>query len=105
VSYEVFVESDVHRARTRLPGNVRQRLRGFISSLAAEPRPHGSELLDAEGIDLPAGVEVRRYRLDPWRLVYAVNDESRWVWCLALRRRPPYDYEDLQELVRRIETE
>lgn len=102
MSYDVFIEPDVHRDRTRLPGNVRQRVRSVINGLAADPRPTSSEVLDSSGIDVPEGVEVRRYRLDPWRVVYAVNDESRWVWVLAVRRRPPYDYADVAELVARI---
>jgi mRNA interferase RelE/StbE len=102
VSYDVFIDPGVHRDRTRLPGSVRQRIRSVISALASNPRPAGSETLDTSGIDVPQGIEIRRYRLDPWRLVYAVSDESRWVWVLAMRRRPPYDYADVAELVARI---
>ena len=51
---------------------------------------------------MPAALELRRYRIDPWRLVYAVNEQARWVWVLALRRRPPYDYADLSDLVAKI---
>lgn len=61
-------------------------------------------MLDTTGLDLPAGIEVRRFRLDPWRLVYAIHDTDTWVWLLALRRRPPYDYDDLAELVDRMTT-
>jgi hypothetical protein len=32
VTYDVFVEREVHQARDHLPGNVRQRIRRFISS-------------------------------------------------------------------------
>jgi hypothetical protein len=59
--------------------------------------------MDVSGIDVPLGVEVRRVRVDPWRLVFAVNDAELWVWVLALRQRPPYDYADLAELVRKIQ--
>jgi mRNA-degrading endonuclease RelE of RelBE toxin-antitoxin system len=102
VTYDVFVEQQVHQARARLPGNVRQRIRRLIGELGHEPRPAGSALLDVMGLELPPAIEARRYRLDPWRLVYAVNDEARWVWVLAIRRRPPYDYEDLADLVARL---
>jgi mRNA-degrading endonuclease RelE of RelBE toxin-antitoxin system len=80
VTYEVFVEPEIHRTRDRLPGNVRQRVRRIISDLADEPRPAASTAVDLAGLDVPPGVEVRRYRLDPWRVVYAVNDEATWVW-------------------------
>jgi len=63
--------------------------------LAEEPRPPGSTSLDLSGVEVPATVDVRRHRIDSWRLVYAVNDDAGWVWVLAVRRRPPYDYADL----------
>jgi hypothetical protein len=31
-----------------------------------------------------------------------VNDAEAWVWVLAVRKRPPYDYEDLEELLTEI---
>jgi mRNA-degrading endonuclease RelE of RelBE toxin-antitoxin system len=101
VKYEIFLEREVHRCRVRLPGNVRQRVWRVVHELAEEPRPVESTVLDLTGVDMPAGVEVRRYRVDAWRLVYAVNDEANWVWVLAVRRRPPYDYADLADLVAR----
>ena len=99
MKYDVYLEREVHRSRTRLPGNVRQRVRRAVGALSEDPRPPKSTPLDVSGSDVPAGVEVRRYRLDAWRLVYAVNEEAKWVWVLAVRRRPPYDYADLAELV------
>jgi len=104
LTYEVYLERDVHHSRVALPGNVRQRFRRVIDSLADEPRPGGSTAIELGEIEAP-GVEVRRYRLDPWRLVYAINDRERWVWILALRRRPPYDYADLADLVARLPVE
>jgi hypothetical protein len=71
VSYEVFLEPEVHRLRREMPGHVRQRMHRIISSFALEPRPAGTEALDVTGIELPDQVELRRYRLDPWRLMYA----------------------------------
>jgi mRNA-degrading endonuclease RelE of RelBE toxin-antitoxin system len=53
-------------------------------------------------IDVPLAVEVRRLRLPPWRIIYAVNDDEQWVWVLAIYRRPPYDYEDLDQLVAKL---
>ncbi len=54
------------------------------------------------GLDVPPGVELRRLRMDLWRIIYAVNDDEGWVWALAVRRRPPYDYRDLPDLVDRL---
>lgn len=33
---------------------------------------------------------------------YALNDYEKWVWILAIRQRPPYDYEDLPELAAKL---
>jgi mRNA-degrading endonuclease RelE of RelBE toxin-antitoxin system len=105
VTYNVFLEPEVHRSRTRLPDDFRQRLRRVIGAFANDPRPAQSVPLDVAGLELGPGVDVRRYRLDPWRLVYAVNDEEKWVWVLALRRRPPYDYVDLIDLLAALKDE
>lgn len=58
--------------------------------------------MDVEGLGVQQAIELRRIRLDSWRLVYAVSSSENWVWVLAVRRRPPYDYEDLEGLVHRI---
>jgi len=103
LKYDVFLEHEVHHDRERIPGNFRQRVRAAITELGSEPRPSASQPLDTTDVQVPAGIELRRLRLDPWRLVYAVNDQEKWVWVLALRRRPPYDYDDLVDLLRRLE--
>jgi mRNA interferase RelE/StbE len=78
-----------------LPGNVRQRVKRAIDGLADEPRPAGSTVLDVPG--LPS--ELRRLRLDQWRVVYAIDETEQTIDVLAVRKRPPYDYGDLQELI------
>ena len=100
--YELLVEPEVHQARKHLPGRVRQRFRRMFDGLADEPRPPKSQSLDVSGLDVPPGVELRRLRIDPWRVIYGVNDIERWVWVLAIRHRPPYDYEDLDELAAKV---
>jgi hypothetical protein len=37
--------------------------------------------------------------MDPFRVVYAVDEAEQAVGVYAIRRRPPYDYEDLAEFV------
>jgi mRNA interferase RelE/StbE len=100
--YAVFVAPDVHDQRRELPGIVRQRVQEAIEELSTSPRPATSTALDVSGIDTPQGVEVRRIRLERWRIVYAVNEAEQWVVVLALRRRPPYDYDDLRDLTTRL---
>ncbi len=95
---DLWLEPSVHQARSRLPGVVRQRIKRAISSLADEPRPHISRALDVTGLDVPPGVEFRRLRLKQWRVIYALHEEESWIWVLGIRRRPPYDYQDLADL-------
>jgi mRNA interferase RelE/StbE len=38
-------------------------------------------------------------RLDQWRIVYAITDSELTVDVLAVRKRPPYDYGDLEDLI------
>jgi mRNA interferase RelE/StbE len=80
----------------RLPGHVRARLRRAILALRNDEQPPHSRSLSYE---LGVGRELRRLRLDEWRVVYLVDRESNWVYVLAVRRRPPYGYDDLRALV------
>jgi mRNA interferase RelE/StbE len=98
VKYDLYLDPAVHGVREALPGNVRQRIRAQIEELASAPRPHDSRDLNMEGIDLPMAVQIRRIRLEHWRIIYAVNDTERWIWVLGIYRRPPYNYEDLADL-------
>jgi mRNA-degrading endonuclease RelE of RelBE toxin-antitoxin system len=100
--YALFIEGDVHKARRHLRGNVRQRIKQTIECLAQSPRPAESRSLDVTGLAIPPYVELRRLRIERWRIIYAVNDEERWVWLLAIHKRPPYNYEDLERLVVRL---
>ena len=51
---------------------------------------------------MPADIELRRLKIESWRLIYAVSDAEGWVWILGLQRRPPYDYEDLPRIVDKL---
>jgi hypothetical protein len=74
----------------------------FLRPCGAAPRPPQSVTMDTTDLELCAGVELRRIRMERWRIVSAVCDEERWVWVLAVRRRPPYDYDDLPDLIARL---
>lgn len=64
VHYELFVEPEVHEARTRLPGHVRQRVKRAIDDLTQAPRPADSSDVDVTGLAMPIGIEMRRLRID-----------------------------------------
>ena len=81
-----------------LPGHIRQRVKRAIDALADNPRPPRSKKLnmpDLEG-------ELYRLRLDRWRIVYAITEYGKLVDVLAVRKRPPYDYGDLGQLLEEV---
>jgi mRNA interferase RelE/StbE len=63
--------------------------------LAENQRPAKSKALDVPGLQS----EVRRLRLDRWRIVYAITEADEAIDVLAVRKRPPYDYGDLEALL------
>jgi mRNA interferase RelE/StbE len=100
--HDLLIEPEALESRHSLPGNMRQRIKRAIGDLAEQPRPAHSLALDTADFDLPLGVELRRLRIDRYRVVYAINDREDWVWVLTIRKRPPYGYDDLKDLVGRV---
>ncbi|MBP0020553.1 MAG: plasmid stabilization system [Cyanobacteria bacterium SBLK] len=90
----------VHQERRKLPGVVRQRIKKLIGELAIEPRPHNSIQMRSP---LETGWEVRRIRMDSWRILYVVDESFKEVGVIAIRKRPPYNYEDLMDLLKELE--
>ena len=100
MGYQLWIENRAQVEIRRLPGHVRQRVRQAVQSLSDEPRPHNSRTLKVlEGIEL----EIRRLRLDRWRVIYVVDEEWSEIGVLAVRKRPPYDYTDLSELLAELD--
>ena len=97
--FTVYVVPSEFQVIKRLPGNVRQRVKRAIDDLAANPRPPGSKRLEVSEPE-ELGCENRRLRIDNWRVVYIVTDAQKTVDVVAVRKRPPYDYGDLAELLR-----
>lgn len=94
--YIVYVTPQALREIRGLPGHVRQRAKRIIDGLEDNPRPPGcKELGKPEGLE----VELWRFRLDRWRIVYAITEADKIVDVLAVRKRPPYDYGDLETLL------
>lgn len=104
--YEIYITPRAWRELKALPGHMRQRLRRDISNLATAPRPSSSKALavpvQAEGED-PRPYELRRLRIDRWRVVYAVTEAEHIIDILTVQKRPPYDYGDLGELMQELE--
>ena len=94
--YHVYITPRALREVRDLPGHMRQRVRRAIDALAQEPRPPESKTIEM-GDDLT--VDLRRLRLDRWRIVYVIAESDGLVDVLAVRKRPPYDYGDLGALL------
>ena len=101
-SYQVEVDSRARKEIRQLPGHIRAQVLRVLRMMEQEPRlPHSRPLdLLRTGIHLDPGVELRRLRIASWRIVYLVDEGSRLVTVLAIRQRPPYQYDDLEELLR-----
>lgn len=93
--YQLYVTPTAWREIKELPGKVRQRVRKAVAALAENPRPAKSKALDVSGLQS----EVRRLRLDRWRIVYAITEAAETVDVLAVRKRPPCDHGDLEALL------
>lgn len=98
--YQVDVAPQAHRELRRLPGNMRQRVFRALRSLEREPRPSDSRLLDAAkaGLRPPESTSLHRIRLGPWRIVYVVEEDLERITVIAVRKRPPYQYDDLARI-------
>lgn len=103
--YAVYVTPSALREVKDLPGHVRQRVKRAIDDLATNPHPPGSKTLDLSGTEVRAVAEceVCRLRIENWRLVYTITEAEKAVDVLAARKRPPYDYGDLQDLLKEVE--
>jgi len=92
----VYVTPSALHEIKNLPGYVRQRIKRAIDALANDPYPSEGKALNL--LSDPA-CEVWRLRLDRWRVVYAITNKDKIIDVLAIRKRPPYDYGDLEKLL------
>ena len=100
-SYQVETTDQARREIRGLPGNVRQRVFRELQELKVEPQPHHSRLLDTgkAAISLPPSLTLHRIRILSWRIIYVIEEEQETITILAVRKRPPYQYEDLENLI------
>ena len=77
-----------------------------MDDLQQKPRPPESKALEVSETlrrEILDTWEPRSARLDEWRVVYAVNEDDREVAVLLVARRPPYRYENLEQLLKELE--
>jgi mRNA interferase RelE/StbE len=97
-NYTVYITPQAFQEIKSLPGNIRQRVRQAIRNLAENPRPSQSKQLD-----IPFELDLWRLRIDNWRIVYGITEADKIVDILTVRKRPPYNYEDLETLLTDVE--
>ena len=97
--YTVHITPDALKEIRDLPGHMRQRVKRLVSGLVTEPRPAKSKMLDVPD----AEYELRRLRIDRWRVIYAITEADKVIDVLGIRKRPPYDYGDLGRLIAQLE--
>ncbi|MEW5960019.1 MAG: type II toxin-antitoxin system RelE/ParE family toxin [Chloroflexota bacterium] len=104
-SYRVEVTDQARKELKRLPGNMRQRVFRELQALRQEPRPSNSRLLDMTKIDVEmvSDMVLCRIRIASWRIVYVIEEELNLVSVLTIRQRPPYQYDDLADLLKNVE--
>ena len=102
--YEVYITPSAWKEIQKLPGKIRQRVKKSIDSFVTSPRIARSQELDTDGLDIlqDKEIEVRRLRIDNWRIVYAITESEQYIDVLTVRKRPPYDYANLAELLSEI---
>jgi mRNA interferase RelE/StbE len=93
--FKIYITSAALWEIENLPGNLRQRVRREIGSLGAEPHPPHSKRLQLP--DFPR--EMWRVRIDRWRIIYVITPDESIIDIVAIRKRPPYDYGDLDRLL------
>ena len=94
--YTVYITPQAYKEIKDLPGNLRQRAKRAIEALGDNALPSASKRLTTPELDH----DLRRLRLDKWRIVYAVSETEKIIDVVAIRKRPPYDYGDLGRLLR-----
>ncbi len=97
--FRIYVTQEALVEIKDLPGSIRQRIRQSIKELAWQPQPAHSKKLQFDDPDR----QLFRIRLDNWRIVYAITESENIIDVLAVRKRPPYDYGDLEELLDELE--
>jgi len=102
-SYRVEIANAARREIRNLPGHARPPIFREIQALEKEARPYSSKgMKSTKSFKIPKDVELRRLRIDRWRVVYVIEPDLSLVTVLAVRRRPPYQYDDLEELLKEI---
>ncbi|MBI4771266.1 MAG: type II toxin-antitoxin system RelE/ParE family toxin [Chloroflexi bacterium] len=89
MSYWIKISPAAQKEIRSLPGYVRAQAVSLIDGLARDPRPpRAKELRDRPDI-------YRLWLARNWRIAYEVDEESKVIIILRVRRKEYIDYESL----------
>jgi mRNA interferase RelE/StbE len=71
LSYQIIIEEKAQKEAEKIPTNYRFAIDKAITSLASNPRPHGSKKLTEK--------EGYRIRVGNYRILYAIDDKAKIV--------------------------
>ena len=78
--YEVYIEQSAERDLSRLPEETLHRIASRIRALAQDPRPSGCRKIKGSKNDW-------WIRIGQYRVIYEVDDKSKKVWVMHVRKR------------------
>lgn len=99
-SYSLYLLPRALKEIDNLPGHVRQQVRRAVRRLPFDPEPPGSKHLDYA---VKSGWEVWRLKYGSWRVIYVIDREMKQIYVVGVRKRPPYQYDDLNGLIMQID--
>jgi len=102
--YVVFITPAALDSLKALPPQLCLEVKRAVSALQENPAPPKSKAIDPGRLRLviKPGQAFRYLRLDGGRIVYAVNEARRIVDVLAVRARPPYNYDYIKQVLAKI---
>lgn len=87
------VEKDFAKALKKLPKNDQQTVYDQLKSLASNPHPHGNRIKTLVSYSLYGHPATHRLRVGRYRVLYDIDEVSRRVVLLAIRKRDERTYQ------------
>lgn len=92
MAYRVSVRPAAARDLRRLRGALQIALHGAILTLSHDPRPPGT--IKLTGVRNTWRVRIKIDGV-PWRIVYQIDDQRRWVRVMRVARRDESTHRDI----------
>lgn len=80
MKYSIFYKRSASEELLQLPANIAHKVKDTISSLAENPRPHGS-------IKLKGSVNEYRIRIGNYRVIYTIADSFLIITIIRIAHR------------------